>query len=93
MDTLEIAPGARIAVAVSGGADSLYSLLSLKERGLDVVALHALFLPEELRPRVALSPHIGGATAGTFIRSFERIKKNIEAVANGQRPECVVNGL
>lgn len=39
----------KIAVAVSGGADSLYALLSLKESGVDVFALHALFLPEWLR--------------------------------------------
>lgn len=40
----------RIAVAVSGGADSLYSLITLKEQGYDTFALHAVFLPEKLRP-------------------------------------------
>ncbi|MDR1125708.1 MAG: tRNA 2-thiouridine(34) synthase MnmA [Deltaproteobacteria bacterium] len=39
-----------IAVAVSGGADSLYSLISLQRAGAEVTALHALFLPEFLRP-------------------------------------------
>ena len=34
-----------IAVAVSGGADSLLSLLLLKEQGLDPIALHGSFLP------------------------------------------------
>lgn len=34
-----------IAVAVSGGADSLYSLLDLKSRGFSVIALHGLFFP------------------------------------------------
>ncbi len=35
-----------IAVAVSGGVDSLYALLSLKEKGEhDIVAVHGLFLP------------------------------------------------
>ncbi|MCH5277677.1 MAG: tRNA-specific 2-thiouridylase [Desulfovibrionaceae bacterium] len=34
-----------IAVAVSGGTDSLYALLSLREAGHEVVALHARFLP------------------------------------------------
>lgn len=38
-----------LAVAVSGGADSLYSLLRLKEEGANVFALHALLLPPELR--------------------------------------------
>ncbi len=36
---------ARIAVAVSGGADSLFALVYLKEQGHDLVALHGLFLP------------------------------------------------
>lgn len=38
-----------VAVAVSGGMDSLYSLLSLKESGVELFALHALFLPPHLR--------------------------------------------
>ncbi|MCL2126524.1 MAG: 2-hydroxyacid dehydrogenase [Oscillospiraceae bacterium] len=50
-------------------------------------------IPEELRRRVAISPHVAGITAGTFIRAYERVRANIEAVGNGQRPECVVNGL
>jgi tRNA-specific 2-thiouridylase len=36
-------------VALSGGIDSLYSLLSLKESGAEVFALHAVFLPPSLR--------------------------------------------
>ncbi len=35
----------RIAVAVSGGADSLYALISLHEQGHKLIALHGLFLP------------------------------------------------
>ncbi|MGE4298131.1 MAG: tRNA 2-thiouridine(34) synthase MnmA [Desulfovibrionaceae bacterium] len=35
----------RVAVAVSGGADSLCCLPLLKERGLDLVAVHGFFLP------------------------------------------------
>jgi len=34
----------RIAVAVSGGVDSLYALLALREQGHEVTALHARFL-------------------------------------------------
>lgn len=34
-----------IAVAVSGGTDSLYALLALREAGHEVSALHARFLP------------------------------------------------
>ncbi len=39
-----------IAVAVSGGADSLYALVSLHEQGHTLVALHGLFLPENTSP-------------------------------------------
>ena len=48
-------------------------------------------LPEEVRLRVALSPHIAGITAGFFTRAYRRIRQNIEAVAHGERPECIVN--
>ena len=50
-------------------------------------------LPEEVRRYVVLSPHIAGITAGFFIRAYERIMSNIEAVGRGERPECIVNGL
>ncbi|MGN1038637.1 MAG: hypothetical protein ACI4P0_04505, partial [Mailhella sp.] len=33
-----------ISVAISGGVDSLFALLSLQEQGYDVTALHARFL-------------------------------------------------
>ena len=36
----------RIAVAVSGGVDSLCALLRLSRAGHDVLALHGLFLPD-----------------------------------------------
>ncbi len=38
---------ATIAVAVSGGADSLYALLRLQEEGHKVLALHGLFLMQD----------------------------------------------
>ena len=50
-------------------------------------------LPEELRNRVALSPHLAGITSGSFVRAYKHIRKNIETLAAGQRPDCVVNGL
>ena len=37
----------RIAVAVSGGVDSLYALASLKEAGHEVIALHGRFIPPD----------------------------------------------
>lgn len=36
----------RVAVAVSGGMDSLYAMLSLKRQGYNVLALHARLLPD-----------------------------------------------
>jgi len=50
-------------------------------------------LPKELRRRVALSPHVAGISAGTFIRAYDHIFKNIEAIERGQRPDAIVNGL
>ena len=41
----------RIAVAVSGGVDSLCALLLLRRAGHDVLALHGFFLPEQSHPR------------------------------------------
>lgn len=52
-----------------------------------------LSLPEELRGRVALSPHIAGITAGFFTRAYANIRQNIEAIAAGQKPGYIVNGL
>lgn len=50
-------------------------------------------VPEELRNRVALSPHIGGITAGTFHRSYRRAIENMKKALNGERPDHVVNSL
>lgn len=45
------AVGANVtAVAVSGGMDSLYALISLRDAGHDVFALHARMLPADLAP-------------------------------------------
>lgn len=50
-------------------------------------------LSEELRCRVALSPHIGGITAGTFHRSYRNAIANMEKALRGERPEHIVNNL
>lgn len=44
-----------IAVAISGGTDSMFALLSLKEQGYRVFALHAHFLPRSVEREQALS--------------------------------------
>jgi phosphoglycerate dehydrogenase-like enzyme len=52
-----------------------------------------LSLPAELRWKVALSPHIGGITAGSFYRYFSMIWSNMRRVNDSLRPANVVNGL
>jgi len=52
-----------------------------------------LQLPEEIRSKMALSPHIGGITASTFYRSYVRAIKNMETALRGERPGNIVNGL
>ena len=42
---------ARVAVAVSGGVDSLCALLLLRRAGYDLLALHGRFLPARSAPR------------------------------------------
>ena len=44
-----------IAVAISGGTDSMFALLSLKEQGHNVIALHAHFLPRSEEREQALA--------------------------------------
>ena len=50
-----------------------------------------LQLPPALRERVVLSPHIGGITAGSFRRYFERIWANAGRIAAGETPQNIVN--
>ena len=52
-----------------------------------------LALPEEIRCRMALSPHIGGITASTFVRSYRKAIGDMEAALLGRRPENIVNHL
>lgn len=50
-------------------------------------------VPEELKDRMALSPHIGGITSGTFKRSYKKAFANIALAVSGKRPGDIVNGL
>lgn len=47
------------AVAISGGTDSMFALLSLKEQGVPVFALHAHFLPRSEEREHALAAMCG----------------------------------
>ena len=42
--------------------------------------------------RVLYSPHVGGITTGSFKRGYRMIWENVQRVAEGKRPERVVNG-
>ncbi len=46
-DLKELSAGRKVAMAVSGGADSLLSLVLLRESGADVFAMHGCFLGQE----------------------------------------------
>lgn len=52
-----------------------------------------LELPEEVRRRVILQPHIGGITTRFFRLGHQFIWENMALVAAGERPCRVVNGL
>ncbi|GKT30223.1 tRNA 2-thiouridine(34) synthase MnmA, partial [Aduncisulcus paluster] len=45
----DLAAGRKVAMAVSGGADSLLSMVLLKESGAEIVAVHGCFLEEMCR--------------------------------------------
>ena len=50
-------------------------------------------LPEAVRDRVVLAPHLGGITEASFRRAHAHMWRNAERIAAGERPDCVVNGL
>ena len=52
-----------------------------------------LGLPETVRYKLVFSPHIGGTTIGMFSRAHRMVWNNIRAVAEGERPENIVNRL
>jgi len=52
-----------------------------------------LRLPPDLKRKVALSPHIGGITSGSFYRYYGIVWANMKRLSEGARPVNVVNGL
>jgi len=55
--------------------------------------LPLLHLPEEVRARLAVTPHVAGLTAGSFRRTYRNIWSNLAALQDGQRPRFIVNGV
>jgi phosphoglycerate dehydrogenase-like enzyme len=52
-----------------------------------------LNLPAEAAKRVALTPHVAGITAESFMRMYTNIWANIASVEDGKKPINIVNGL
>ena len=50
-----------------------------------------LSLDEEIKKRLILTPHIGGATRQAFRRMFQEAITNILRVVRGEKPRYVVN--
>jgi lactate dehydrogenase-like 2-hydroxyacid dehydrogenase len=50
-------------------------------------------LPPEHRRKVLYSPHFGGITTGSIRRAHAHMWANVARIAEGERPDCVVNGL
>lgn len=50
-------------------------------------------LPEEIRPRLLLTPHLAGVTRQAFARMLQNAIDNIARVARGEPARHVVNGV
>jgi len=50
-------------------------------------------LPEQVRERVVYSPHLGGITTGSFQRAHQNMWNSVLALAEGKRPNNIVNDL
>lgn len=68
--------------------------------GLDTIAPeptpadHPLVdLPESVRDQVVYSPHLGGITTSSFQRAHQNMWNSVLDIAQGKRPNHIVNGL
>lgn len=52
-----------------------------------------LTMPEPWSRHVVLSPHVAGTTKNVFFTAYRNFWKNVKAVANGEKPMNIVNGL
>ncbi len=50
-------------------------------------------LPDGVRDRVVYSPHLGGITTGSFQRAHQNMWNSVLALAEGKRPNNIVNDL
>ncbi len=80
-------------------ADALVSG-HLAGAGLDTVAPEPVTLdnpllmaPEHIQEKIIYSCHLGGITDSSFRRGYQMIWSDIKRIAEGLRPERVVNGL
>lgn len=53
---------------------------------------HILLKQPEVTSKILFSPHIGGITASSFRRGYRIIWRNILHIAEGTKPDTVVNG-
>lgn len=68
----------KIAVAVSGGIDSLYAMVNLKEQGHDVFALHARFIDTADDPVPALKQTCGSLNIPLHVADLkDDFEKNV----------------
>ena len=68
--------------------------------GLDTVAPEPvppdhplLTMPTPACDRLVLAPHLGGITEASFQRAHLHMWRNAERVADGHKPDNIVNGL
>ena len=99
-------PGAILINTARGGLVNSRDLLDalacgrLSAAGLDVLdhepvrTDHVLVTaPEEVRRKIVFTPHIGGVSEASFVRTYEAILENIRRTGRGERPINIVNGL
>ena len=52
-----------------------------------------LTMPTPACDRLVLAPHLGGITEASFQRAHLHMWRNAERVADGHKPDNIVNGL
>lgn len=68
------------------GLDTIYPEPTLKTNPL-------VDLPEEIKYKVCLAPHLGGITTGSFKRGHANMWNDVSLIAKDKRPNNIVNEL